>query len=80
MNKTDKFIKKLTKSQRLQLDNSLRKLYEDQLSALDIKKLTGSKDIFRLRVGRIRVIYSKRNDKIKIILITNRDDKTYKDF
>ena len=41
---------------------------------LNKEKLTGYKDIFRVRVGHYRIVYRERKDEIYIILIGHRRD------
>ncbi len=64
-----KFIDKQPKSQRIRLYKAIYKLPE----GTDIKKLKGS-ELFRLRVGNYRVIYSV-DDGIKVITIENIDNR-----
>ncbi len=79
MNETEKFLKKLTVFQRAQLQNNLSMLYQGQLASLNIVKLKNTSNLFRLRVGRIRVIYIKTKKGIVITSIGNRDEHTYRD-
>jgi len=44
---------------------------------LDIKKLKGYHDIFRLRKGDIRIIYQIINKRVSILNIANRKETTY---
>ena len=64
-----KFIDKQPKSQRIRLYKAIYKLPE----GTDIKKLKGS-ELFRLRVGNYRVIYSV-DDEIKVIMVENIDNR-----
>ena len=59
-----KFIDKQDKAQRLRLYKAIYKLPEGQ----DIKKLAGY-NLYRLRVGKYRVIYSVDNGKYTIYII-----------
>ncbi len=64
-----KFLEKQDKSQRLRLYKAIYKLP----SGSDIKKLKGY-DLYRLRVGNYRVLYSVHNE-IKVICIVNIDNR-----
>lgn len=44
---------------------------------LDIKKLKGHKDIFRVRKGKMRIIFSQNSKDVNIIAIERRSDNTY---
>jgi len=45
---------------------------------LNIKKLKGHNDIFRVRKGNIRIIYHLESGKIKLLAIMRRNEKTHK--
>jgi len=45
---------------------------------LDVKKLRGYQNIFRIRKGKIRIIFSKNKKEIAIITIERRREDTYK--
>ncbi len=46
---------------------------------LDIKHLRGHSDLFRVRKGRLRIVYRKSVKEFLIIRIDRRNEKTYKD-
>jgi mRNA-degrading endonuclease RelE of RelBE toxin-antitoxin system len=50
----------------------------DQLG-LNISQLKGHTDLYRVKKGRLRIVYRKNSDKLKIIKIDHRNEKTYKD-
>ena len=50
------------------------------LSEKDIKPLAGHKNYFRIRKGKFRIIFYKSKEKIFIIKVLPRDDRTYSDF
>jgi len=47
---------------------------------LDIKKLKGHGNIFRVRIGDIRVVFKKDSESTKLIFVGRRNDVTYKNF
>ena len=56
----------------------LRKIIVKNFKGLDLKKLKGLKNIFRLRKGRIRVIFSLEDKKEpRILAIERKSDTTY---
>ena len=75
-------LKKALRKQSLKNRLILRSIFEDilrgQLEGYDIVRLTGIKNIFRLRKGNFRIIFQKNKNGLEIIRITTRDDKTYK--
>jgi mRNA-degrading endonuclease RelE of RelBE toxin-antitoxin system len=56
----------------------LVRLEQGQTEGLDLKKLKGRKDIFRVRKGRLRVIFIRKNDNINLLAVERRSEKTYK--
>lgn len=77
MDKIFKFLQKRNKDERLKLLAVIRLISENNLENLDIKKLKGSENIFRVRVGRFRVIFEKSKKENIICSIAKRDDQTY---
>lgn len=65
-----KYLQKLDKPTRTRIVHSLQILSENPLnSELDIKRMQGTIDEFRLRIGNYRIIYSIENDKLLIYVI-----------
>ena len=77
MNKIEKFLKKLSKKERLNIEKCIKDILTDNTSHLDIKKLVGRGDIFRARKGSIRIVYQKNNKNVKLLLLEKRSDDTY---
>ncbi len=80
MDKISKALKKLSKKQSIIVLGIIKLLISNDISSLDIKKLKGFDDIFRVRKSNIRIIFRKENNDIKILSIASRSEKTYKDF
>lgn len=57
-----KFLKRLPKNLRLKLIQAVSLITENKLENLDIKSLSGRFNLFRCRVGQIRIIFQKRED------------------
>ncbi len=56
----------------------LKKMERGEFMGLDVKKLKGRDDIFRVRKGNIRIIYRvHEHSKIFILAIERRSEKTY---
>lgn len=78
MDKIDKLLKKFSSKEKQQIKSILEKINLGKLQSLDLKKLKGYKDIFRIRKGDIRVIYRLDDENsISILAIERRSDKTY---
>ncbi len=78
VDKIEEELKKLTEKEREVIKNILTKIQEESIKGLDVKKLKGRDDIFRVRKGNIRIIFRKDNEKILILSIERRSDKTYR--
>lgn len=80
MDKIKKALSKLNTKERALVKSILVRLYNDKLLGMDLKKLQGHKDIFRIRKGNIRIIYQQNDGDISILTIERRSEKTYRDF
>lgn len=78
MDKFEKAFKKLTAKEQRQLKEILAQLEAGLFKNLDIKKLKGADDIFRVRKGNLRIIYQKRGGEIFLIKLSRRSEKTYR--
>jgi mRNA-degrading endonuclease RelE of RelBE toxin-antitoxin system len=78
VDKIQKALDKLTAKEKEAVKDFLRKLKTRQLEKLDIKKLKGKNDIFRVRKGSIRIIYQdKAKNGIFVLTIERRNSNTY---
>lgn len=76
----DKELDKFSEKEREWARESIEKLLSGQTGGLNIKKLKGRNDIFRIRKGNIRIIYRKEGEVIFILAIERRKEGTYKDY
>ena len=76
----DKNLAKLSKKERLGVEILLKKINEGKLVGLNMVKLKGYSDIFRVRKGSIRIIFQQKKDDVIILAIERRSEKTYKKF
>ena len=79
MDQIDKALRKLTAKERELVRKILSQVTGKDTETLDIKKLKGREDIFRVRKGTMRVIYriGKKGD-VFILKIDRRREDTYK--
>ena len=77
MDKISKFLKKLSKDSRCRLEQLISQILIGDLSGLDVKKLKGEINLFRVRKGDLRIIFLKTKDTVRIIDIDRRNDTTY---
>jgi len=78
MNKINKALRKLPAKEREAIEIILQKIEDKSFGNLDIKALKGYKNIYRVRKGRIRIIFEIDNRKTTILGVENRSEKTYK--
>jgi len=78
MDRAAKFLNRLLPKERLALEEIFAKVLAHDFSGLDVKKLKGGKNKFRVRKGQIRIIFKKTDNDILILSIERRGDATYK--
>ncbi len=77
MDKISKALKRLTEKERNVVGDILRRIEDDDISDLDIKKLKGHDNIFRVKKGKIRIIFQKVKNNFLILSIERRSSKAY---
>ncbi len=80
VDRIDKALRELTPKRRQEIERLILLINEHKLSGLDLKKLRGTDDIYRVRKGNIRIIFNKTTDSIFILAIERRADTTYNKF
>lgn len=81
MDKIVKALKKLSLKERKIIKDILAKIDSNSLSGLDLKKLKNNNDVFRVRKGKIRIIFKQEGrGKFSILTVEKRSDKTYSDY
>lgn len=79
--KIQKNLAKFSKKERAVIAEILTNLTLGEYKGLNLLKLKGSDEVYRVRKRRIRIIFRlARNGKIKVLAIERRSEKTYKDF
>ena len=79
MDRVSKELKKLSGKERSWVKEILETVKTGNTANLDIKKLKGRQDIFRVRKGIIRIIYRRAQDNIFLLAIERRNENTYRD-
>lgn len=81
MDKINKALLKIPDKQRKAILAAAKQVQAGKLDNLDIKKLKGSSDLFRVRVGNYRLIILIQADRKSVVVdIAKRDDRTYRDY
>lgn len=77
MTKLEKFLRKLTEKRRTQIEPVIEKVVCRDFTGLNISKLGGFGNLFRVRKGDIRIIFSMNGSEVKLITVEFRGDTTY---
>lgn len=81
MDKIEKALAKLSPQEREALRVVLMRILAGDLGGLDVKKLKGRDNVYRVRKGKMRVIFLKRYDGgISVLAVERRSDTTYSSF
>lgn len=80
MDKLSKALGRLSTKERKQVKHILLQLTKQNFLGLNIKKLKGRTDIYRVRKGDLRIIYQVKNKEIFALAIERRSEKTYRGF
>jgi mRNA-degrading endonuclease RelE of RelBE toxin-antitoxin system len=79
MDKIEKALDKLTKKEREKVKAMLEQVKQGNFRLLDVKKLKGRDDVFRVRKGDIRIIFRKdKKGNFFVLAIERKSDRTYK--
>ena len=80
VDKITKTLGKFSASEKELVKKILLKIKSKKFEGLDLKKLKGRDDIYRVRKGKIRIIYRLEKEEISLLTIEKRNDRTYKKF
>ena len=72
-----KLLSKFNKAEREAIESLAELIVSFNWRGLDVKKLKGYENIFRVRKGKLRIIFSKEKGEIFILTIERRSDTTY---
>ncbi len=79
MDRINKVIQKIPTKESDKIGEVIERLTKGDLNNLEIKKLRGHDSIYRVRVGKYRIIY-KTGREIKLLEISKRNDSTYSNY
>ncbi len=78
MHKIDKFLARLDADRRQKVLGIVERIKKGDFSGLDMRKLQGSSDVYRVRIGRVRIKFIMDASGIRIFSIDNRGENTYR--
>ena len=77
MDKSEKLLRKLSKRDRERIAIAVALIHTNNFEMLDLKKLSGTNDIYRVRVGKFRIKFQVYPSHNEILEIVRRSDNTY---
>ena len=80
MDRLRKLLRSLSAKEEKALNELLKKVYTRKLKGNDVKRLKGQSNIYRVRVGDIRVIYHDDGIQVTILSAGRRNDNTYHNY
>jgi mRNA-degrading endonuclease RelE of RelBE toxin-antitoxin system len=78
--KIEKFLSRLSEKEAEFYRGIIKAILSDAFDMYDVKKLSGHPHVFRIRKGKVRVVFERRPKGIEIIHIGNRDENTYRNY
>ncbi|HUY05326.1 MAG TPA: hypothetical protein VMV62_01240 [Candidatus Paceibacterota bacterium] len=78
MDDNKKFVSRLSPAEREQVRSAVSRIIVRDIAGLDVKKLHGYPDMFRVRTGRIRILYRQDAAGVQIVRVGFRSENTYK--
>ena len=79
VDKIQKALNKFSVKEKALVKELLKLINVGAVAGLDIKKLKGQDHIYRVRKGKIRIIYRIVADNTYLVAIERRNDNTYRD-
>lgn len=78
VNRLQKNLNRLTRQEAQALARITQTIETGSLVGLDVKKLKGRDDVFRVRFGKYRLILKKADDHWNVLAVERRSDTTCK--
>jgi len=80
MDSVDKFLNRIPNQDLKKIAIVIDALLQNKTRNLDIKKMRGHVNVYRVKIGNYRLIYVRDSDNIRILFAGKRNEKTYRDF
>lgn len=80
MHKIDKFLSKLDAERREKVLFVLLQIRSGDFHGLNLRKLKEVGPLYRVRVGRVRIIFEMDTEGIRLVDVDFRNDNTYKKY
>jgi mRNA-degrading endonuclease RelE of RelBE toxin-antitoxin system len=76
VDKIEKALNKLSEKERKELKMILKKISKGDFKRLNVKKLRGRSDVYRVRKGKMRVLFLKKGEVITVLAVERRSETT----
>ncbi|OHA01142.1 MAG: hypothetical protein A3C12_01940 [Candidatus Sungbacteria bacterium RIFCSPHIGHO2_02_FULL_49_20] len=76
----ERLLRKFSAEEKNELERTIRKIIKRDFVGLDYKRLKGHQNLFRVRKGRIRIIFTLIQKEAVVLAIERRREDTYKNF
>ena len=80
MDRNQKFLKRLSDKEFTAVEKILLQILNRDTTDLDIKKLSGYRDIYRAQYGNVRIIFLDTGKNIEVLEMSRRSEQTYRNF
>lgn len=81
MDRLSKELRKLSRKELERVNEVLAQVRKGNIDTLQVRQLRGYVQTYRVRVGRLRIMYEVADGgEIKLLAVRRRDDRTYSDF
>ena len=77
MDKIKKFLKRVSTEEEKMIRSIVDKILARDFVGLDCKKLSGHKGVYRIKKGRMRIVFYMSDDEIRLICLDRRSNTTY---
>lgn len=72
MDKIKKFLKRISTEEEKMIRSIVDKILARDFVGLDCKKLSGHKGVYRIKKGRMRIVFYMSDDEIRLICLDRR--------
>ncbi|MEK7117520.1 MAG: type II toxin-antitoxin system RelE/ParE family toxin [Patescibacteria group bacterium] len=77
MQRIEKVLRKLSREERLKVERGIEKILNRDFVGLNVRKIRGKEDVYRVRIGRVRIIFFWKDTQTDILIVDRRNDNTY---
>lgn len=80
VDRIQKALRKISDAQRKEIKDIITCILSNDIAHLDVKKLQGNDNVYRVRKGGLRIIFLKTSTDIRILAVERRTDTTYRKY